>query len=216
MTSVILADDQELVRAGLRTLLGNDRRIEVVAEAGDGHGAVRMTRRHRPAVVLMDLQMPSMGGIEATRTICADPALATTRVLILTTFDDDADILESIRVGAAGYLLKDTPAAELRRAVHAIAEGENFLSPQITRKLMAHVAASPPSEPNVDLSGLTAREVEVLTCVAHGRTNREIAGDLYLSPATARTYISRILAKLGARDRTELAILGHRAGLYRP
>ncbi|MGC0274312.1 response regulator [Pseudactinotalea sp. Z1739] len=215
MISVLLADDQELVRTGLRTLLSLDPRIEVVAETGDGHSAIRAVHRHRPDVVLMDLQMPAMNGIEATRTICAAPELSSTRVLILTTFDDDEDILAAVRVGAAGYLLKDTPSADLRRAVHAVAQGENLLSPQVTRKVMAHIAATPgPAADQVDLSSLTEREVEVLTKIAHGRTNREIAADLYLCHATARTYVSRILTKLDARDRTELAILAHRAGLY--
>ncbi|HLS13696.1 MAG TPA: response regulator transcription factor [Beutenbergiaceae bacterium] len=215
MISVLLVDDQELVRAGLRTLLTIEEQIEVVGEAGDGHSAIRATRRERPDVVLMDLQMPAMSGTEATRAICTDPDLATTRVLILTTFDDDEDILAAVRAGAAGYLLKDTPSAELRRAVHAVAQGESLLSPQVTRKVMAHIAGTPaPSADQVDLSALTEREIEVLTRLAHGMTNSEIASDLYLSHATARTYVSRILTKLDARDRTELAILGHRAGLY--
>lgn len=215
MISVLLVDDQELVRAGLRTLLTIEEQIEVVGEAGDGHSAIRATRRERPDVVLMDLQMPAMSGTEATRAICADPDLGTTRVLILTTFDDDEDILAAVRAGAAGYLLKDTPSAELRRAVHAVAQGESLLSPQVTRKVMAHIAGTPaPSADQVDLSALTEREIEVLTRLAHGMTNSEIASDLYLSHATARTYVSRILTKLDARDRTELAILGHRAGLY--
>jgi len=215
MISVLLVDDQELVRAGLRTLLTIEEQIEVVGEAGDGHSAIRATRRERPDVVLMDLQMPAMSGTEATRAICTDPDLATTRVLILTTFDDDEDILAAVRAGAAGYLLKDTPSAELRRAVHAVAQGESLLSPQVTRKVMAHIAGTPaPSADQVDLPALTEREIEVLTRLAHGMTNSEIASDLYLSHATARTYVSRILTKLDARDRTELAILGHRAGLY--
>lgn len=217
MISVMVVDDQDLVRAGLRTLLTHHPGIEVVAEAGDGQNAVLSAGIHRPDVVLMDVRMPVMDGIEATRRLRADPALAGTRILILTTFDDDDDIIEAIRVGAAGYLLKDTPSEELRRAVHAVAGGDNMLSPQITRKVMEHITAAPSSEAaaSIDLSGLTGREVEVLTRIAHGDTNAEIAATLYLSHATARTYVSRILTKLDARDRTELAIIGHRAGLYR-
>ncbi|NDK32669.1 response regulator [Nesterenkonia haasae] len=217
MISVMIADDQDLVRAGLRSLLTNDPEISVVAEARTGKEAARTVTSHRPDVVLMDLRMPIMDGIEATRQICADPVAAGTRVVILTTFDDDQDIIDAIRAGAAGYLLKDTGSEELRAAVRTAAEGGNLLTPSIARKVMEHVAAAPQPDDTeeVDLSALTEREVEVLTRIAHGDTNAEIGAALYLSPATARTYVSRILSKLQARDRTELAILAHLAGLHR-
>lgn len=214
MTTVLLVDDQDLVRAGLRALLTSDPTITVVAEAADGARAVELVVRHRPDVVLMDIRMPGTNGIEATRRIRADTHLDTTRVLILTTFDDDADVIEAVRVGAAGYLLKDTAGPDLRQAVHTAAAGGNLLSPAITRRLMDLVAASPPPpEPHPRLSTLSERELEVLGRVGHGDTNDEIAAVLFISPATARTYVSRILAKLDARDRTELAIIAHRSGL---
>ncbi|WP_460688385.1 response regulator transcription factor [Nesterenkonia suensis] len=217
MISVLLVDDQDLVRTGLRALLTHDPEIEVVAESRTGQDALRAVRAHRPDVVLMDIRMPVMDGIEATRQICADPELGDSRVLILTTFDDDQDIVDAIRAGAAGYLLKDIPAAELRAAVRTAADGGNLLSPAIARKVMEHMASTPSPQDGtaVDLSALTDREVEVLTRVGHGETNAEIGAALFLSPATARTYVSRILSKLQARDRTELAIIAHRAGLPR-
>lgn len=215
MISVVLVDDQDLVRAGLRTLLTLDPEIVVVAEASDGQQAITTARVHRPNVILMDIRMPGLDGIEATRQIAQDPELSEVRVVILTTFDDDADILGAIRAGAAGYLLKDAGAQELRKAVHIVADGGNLLSPQITRKLMDTVASQPAADGTqaVDFSMLTEREMEILLHVAQGETNREIAAALFLSPATTRTYVSRILTKLNARDRTELAILAHRAGL---
>ena len=214
MTTVLMVDDQDLVRAGLRALLTSDPTITVVAEAADGARAVELAVRHRPDVVLMDIRMPGTDGIEATRRIRADARLETTRVLILTTYDDDADVIEAVRVGAAGYLLKDTPGPDLRQAVHTAASGGNLLSPAITRRLMDFVAASPPQpQPHPRLGTLSERELEVLQRVGHGDTNDEIAAVLYISPATARTYVSRILAKLDARDRTELAIIAHRSGL---
>lgn len=217
MITVLLADDQDLVRAGLRSLMTHDD-IEVVAEASNGEEAVHAARVHHPDVVLMDIRMPVMNGIEATRKIAAYPELADSRVLILTTFDDDEDIIDAVRAGAAGYLLKDSRSDELRAAVRTVAGGGNLLSPQIARKMMEQIAASPAaaSPEDLGLSLLTEREAEVLRRIAHGETNAEIAARLYLSPATARTYVSRILAKLNARDRTELAIIAHRAGLYRP
>lgn len=213
MISVVLTDDQDLVRAGLRTLLTLDPDIAVVAEASDGRQAVTAARVHQPDVMLMDIRMPGVDGIEARRQITQDPQLIAVRVVILTTFDDDDDILDAIKAGAAGYLLKDAGAEELRRAVHTVADGGNLLSPQITRKLMETVASQPTAEEtdSIDLSLLTEREMDVLRQVAQGRTNQEIATVLFLSPATARTYVSRILTKLNARDRTELAILAHRA-----
>ena len=216
MISVVLVDDQDLVRAGLRALLAHDDGIRVVAEAADGRRGVDSVVRSRPHVVLMDLRMPVMDGIEATRAIRADDRLDGTRVVVLTTFDDDEEVVEAIRAGAVGYLMKDTPAARLRDAVHRAAHGEKILSPGITGKLLDIVAASPPAPaPDPRLALLSEREVDVLVRVAHGDTNDEIAARLFLSPATSRTYVSRILAKLGARDRTELAVIAHRSGLAR-
>lgn len=214
MIRVLLVDDQDLVRAGLRTLLTADPDIEVVAEATTGDGAVAAARQHRPDVALMDIRMPRTNGIDATRLIRADPALERTRVLILTTFDDDEDIVEAIRLGAAGYLLKNTPAQDLRQAVHTAAAGGNLLSPSITRRVMDHVArmpAAPTRDPRLD--ELTDRELTILQRIAHGENNAEIGAVLHLSPATVRTYVSRILTKIGARDRTELAVIAHRSGL---
>lgn len=216
MITVVLTDDQDLVRAGLRTLLTLDADISVVAEASTGDQAITAARVHRPDVILMDIRMPGRDGIDATRNIRQDPELEAVRVVILTTFDDDDDIVDAIKAGAAGYILKDAGAAELRNAVHTVAGGGNLLSPQITRKLMETVACQPDSTKteHIDLSVLTQREMDILRQVAQGATNSEIAAALFLSPATARTYVSRILTKLDARDRTELAILAHRAGLY--
>ena len=213
MITVVLVDDQDLVRAGLRTLLAHDQDIRVVGEASDGRRGVEAVLRSRPDVALMDIRMPVMDGIEATRAIRAD-ALASAHVVILTTFDDDHDVAEAIRAGAAGYLMKDTPGAALRDAVRRAARGERLLSPAIVGKLLDLVATSPPA-PARDprLAQLSARELDVLVRVGHGDTNDEIAARLFLSPATARTYVSRILAKLGARDRTELAVIAHRSGL---
>lgn len=215
MITVLLADDQDLVRAGLRALLAHDPELEVVAEAASGRAAVAKTRQHRPQVVLMDIRMPGTDGIEATRQIRADRDLDGTRVLILTTFDDDADILEAIRLGAAGYLLKDAPSGDIRAAIRTVADGDNILSPTITRRLMEHVASQPePPAAHPRLADLTERERAVLRRIALGETNAEIAAVLFISPATARTYVSRILSKLHARDRTELAVIAHRSGLY--
>ncbi len=217
MTSVVLVDDQDLVRAGLRTLLTRGESIDVVAEATDGRRGLEAARRYRPDVVLMDLRMPVMDGIEATRAIRGDERLATTNVVVLTTFDADADIVEAIRAGAVGYLLKNTPRDELRDAVHRAGRGERLLSPVITQRVMDMIAAGQvASPPDPRLAALSARELEVLARIGHGDTNDEIGAALHLSPATARTYVSRILAKLGARDRPELVVIAHRSGLVAP
>lgn len=215
MIRVLIVDDQDLVRAGLRALLVNDPELTVVAEAATGEEAIAKAHEHHPEVALMDIRMPGTNGIEATRRIRADPALIETRVLILTTFDDDDDILEAIRLGAAGYLLKDTSSDDLRAAVHAVANGDNSLSPNIARRVMEHVADMPlPVAQDPRLDELTDRELAVLRRIAHGENNAEIASVLHISPATARTYVSRILTKLHARDRTELAVIAHLSGLY--
>jgi len=214
VTTVVLVDDQDLVRAGLRALLTRDVSILVVGVATDGRRGVEAARKHKPSVVLMDLRMPLMDGIEATRVIRGDEELADTHVVVLTTFDDDADIVEAIRAGAVGYLLKSTPRDELRDAVRRAGRGERLLSPEITERLMDMVAAGRAAAvPDPRLELLSSRERDVLTRIGYGDTNDEIAVALHLSPATVRTYVSRMLAKLGARDRPELVVIAHRSGL---
>ncbi|MEX1077592.1 MAG: response regulator transcription factor [Homoserinimonas sp.] len=214
MTSVLIVDDQDLVRAGIRALLENDPDITVVGEAADGRTAVARTRELNPDIVLMDVRMPGMNGLDATAAIRADVNLRQSRVVVLTTFDDDADIIEAITSGAAGYLLKDTPSNELRQAVKTAAAGGNLLSPAIAKRVMDYLAAFPQRPaPDPRLHSLTDREHQVLVRIGHGDTNQEIARALTISPATARTYVSRILTRLGARDRTELAILAQRSGI---
>jgi len=214
MITVVLVDDQELVRTGLRALLEADGQLRVVGEADDGEAAVKLVRQHRPEVVLMDLRMPGTDGLTATRRLRADPALERTRIVVLTTFDDEADIVEAVRSGAAGYLLKDTAGSDLRAAVHTVAAGGNLLSPTIARQMMEHLARLPaPPMADPRLARLADRELEVLARLSHGESNSEIGRALHLSPATVRTYVSRILTKLDARDRTELALMAQRSGL---
>lgn len=217
MITLALVDDSAVVRTGLTALASHDGDIEVVAEAGTGGAGVAEVRRTRPDVVLMDLRMPELDGIEATRAICADPELDHVRVVILTTFDEDAEILEAIRAGASGYLLKDVSPDQLRSSIRAVAAGEPMFSPTALRTLIRSAAAH--SESQVDpqrLAVLSEREVEVLTAVGRGLTNDEIAVELYLSPATARTYVSRLLARTGVRDRAGLVVLAYETGLVRP
>lgn len=213
MITVVLVDDQQLVRAGLRAVLARDPEIQVVGEAVDGRDALAVVRRTRPRVVVMDLRMPRWDGVQATAEIRRDPALTGVRVLILTTFDTDAEVLEAIRAGAAGYVLKDIDSDELRRAVRLIAEGGSLLSPSVTATVLDDVASRPAPADVPGLAELTERERQVLSRVGKGDSNDEIAAALYIAPATARTYVSRLLAKLGARDRTQLAVIAHRAGL---
>ncbi|MFI6426004.1 response regulator [Promicromonospora sp. NPDC050880] len=218
MIRIVLVDDQELVRAGLRALAESDGDIAVVGEAADGRSGVSRVRELRPDVVLMDIRMPVLDGLSATREIVADPALAGTRVLVLTTFDEDEHVFDAVRSGAAGYLLKDVAPAELRRAVRVVAAGDALLDPAVTATVLRAVAAGPAPRTGADdrLAGLTEREREVLQQLGRGLTNDEIAAALYLSPATARTYVSRLLAKLGARDRAALVILAYETGLVSP
>ncbi|MEY8566999.1 response regulator transcription factor [Corynebacterium sp.] len=217
MIRIALVDDQELVRTGLRTLSQHDGDIEVVAEASDGQGGLGVVRRYRPDVVLMDIRMPRMDGIAATAQITQDPSLEGTRVIVLTTFDDDDDIAAAIRAGAAGYLLKDVAPAELRDAVRVVAEGESLLSPSVTTKVLERFAAYSEAcvRPEL-LDGLTDRERDVLSRVGLGESNAEIGASLYISPATARTYVSRLLSKLHARDRSQLVVLAYESGLIEP
>lgn len=217
MIRVVLVDDQEVVRAGLRTLAENDGDISVVAEAGTGQAGLDRVRELRPDVVLMDIRMPQMDGLEATRRIVADPDLAAVKVLVLTTFDEDELVVEAIRSGAAGYLLKDVSPNDLRHAVRVVAAGDPLLAPSAMRAVMRSIAAS--RQTTVDdsvLRTLTDREREVLTLVGRGLSNDEIARELYLSPATARTYVSRLLTKLNARDRARLIVLAYETGLVTP
>ena len=224
MISVLLADDQALVRAGFRALLNAEPDIEVVAEAGDGLEAVRLAGQTRPDVVLMDIRMPGVDGLEATRRIAADPALAGTRVVILTTFELDEYVFEALRTGASGFLVKDTEPVELLRAVRAVAAGDALLSPSVTRRVIGEFAtpggrgrpAVPPEEAERRLEQLTDREREVLVLVGEGLSNDEIAARLVISPATAKTHVSRTMIKLGARDRAQLVVYAYEAGLIRP
>jgi DNA-binding NarL/FixJ family response regulator len=214
---VVLADDQVLVRSGLAALLDAEADIEVVGEAGDGDAAVRVAERERPDVVLMDIRMPGIDGVEATRRIAADARLAAVHVVILTTFDHDAYIFEGLRAGAAGFLVKDTDAAEMLRAVRVVAAGEALLAPNVTRRVIAEFAAQTRRPETIDgIDRLTIREREVVVLVAAGLSNDEIAARLYLSPSTAKTHTARAMAKLGARDRAQLVVFAYESGLVRP
>jgi DNA-binding NarL/FixJ family response regulator len=214
---VILADDQELVRSGFAALLQAEDGVEVVGEAADGLEVVGMALRTRPDVILMDIRMPGLDGIEATRRIAAHEELAGTHVIILTTFDLDEYVFEAIRAGAAGFLVKDTNAAELLRAIRVVANGEALMSPGVTRRLISEFAAhTRPIRPIPGISELTQREREVVTLAAEGLSNEEIADKLYLSRSTAKTHATRAMAKLGARDRAQLVVLAYQAGLVRP
>jgi DNA-binding NarL/FixJ family response regulator len=214
---VVLADDQALVRAGFRALLDAEDDVDVVGEASDGAAAVRVARATRPGVVLMDIRMPHVDGLEATRQITGDPDLAQTKVIILTTFDLDEYVFEALRVGASGFLLKDTEPADLVRGVKAVASGDALLSPRVTRRLIAEFVgrARTPSPPRA-LELLTDREREVMALVGAGLSNDEIAVHLTVSPATAKTHVSRAMVKLGARDRAQLVVFAYEAGLVRP
>ncbi|MGH2807328.1 MAG: response regulator [Actinomycetota bacterium] len=216
MIKVLLADDQALVRAGFRALLEPEEDIDVVGEATDGSQAIDLARKHRPDVVLMDIRMPGMDGLVATREIARDRRLEDVRIVILTTFDLDEYVFEAIRSGASGFLVKNTEPAELIQAVRAVAAGDALLSPGVTRRLIAEFASKskPPDAPQLDL--LTDREREVMQLAAEGLSNEEIAERLVVSPATAKTHVSRSMIKLGARDRAQLVVLAYESGLVRP
>ncbi|TMQ91132.1 response regulator transcription factor [Actinomadura soli] len=213
---VLVADDQALVRGSFRVLLDTAPGLRTVGEAGTGAEAVELAERERPDLVLMDVRMPEMDGIEATRRICAD--LPGVRVLILTTFDLDSYVYSALRAGASGFLLKDTPPADLLSAVRVVAAGESLLAPSVTRRLIAEFVRRPgpvqPSPPGLD--GVTDREREVLALIARGLSNTELAEHLHLSPATVKTHIGHLLAKLQARDRAQLVIAAYESGLVRP
>ena len=216
MIRVVLADDQALVRAGFRALLDAQDDIEVVGEAADGDGALAITRRERPDVVLMDIRMPGTDGLAATRAIGADPARDGVRVVVLTTFELDEYVFDALRSGASGFLVKDTEPVELLRAVRAVAAGDALLSPSVTRRLIQSFVATP-SEPRTDvaLDLLTNREREVMALVAAGLSNDEIAERLFVSTATAKTHVNRAMSKLGARDRAQLVVFAYESGLVR-
>jgi DNA-binding NarL/FixJ family response regulator len=214
---VVLADDQPLVRAGLAMMLDAEDDIMVVGEADDGAAAVALATSVRPDVVLMDIRMPGMDGLAATRQISADESLGQVRILVLTTFELDEYVFEALRAGASGFLVKHTQPGDLVRAVREVARGEALLSPSVTRRLIAEFAARPARPPLTppEMGVLTAREREVVALVALGLTNDEIAAELVLSPATARTHVSRAMVKLGARDRAQLVVFAYQSGLVR-
>jgi DNA-binding NarL/FixJ family response regulator len=217
MIRVLLADDQALVRAGFRALLDGQDDIEVVGEAADGEAAVSLAGELRPDIVLMDVRMPVMDGLAATRAIATDDRLRDIRVVILTTFEVDEYVFESIRAGASGFLVKDTEPAELIQAVRVVARGDALLSPSVTRRLIEEFAASGMEpRPAPDLAALTDREREVMALAARGLSNDEIAARLVVSPATAKTHVSRAMVKLGARDRAQLVVFAYESGLVTP
>ncbi len=214
MIRVLIADDQGMVRSGLRSLLEGEDDISVVAEAADGVAAIAATRRTSPDLVLMDIRMPELDGIEATRRLCRDGTSA--RVLVLTTFDLDEYVFDALRAGASGFLLKDAPAEDLIAAVRVLAAGDALLAPAVTRRVIESFAQQPPPRDPPDLSALSPREAEVFRLLARGRSNAEIAGDLVVSEATTKTHVSSVLAKLGLRDRVQAVIHAYESGLVRP
>ena len=217
MIRVALADDQLLVRAGLRALLDAEPDIEVVGEASDGEEAVALVRAEHPDVVLMDIRMPGTDGLQATGAITADDELEGTRIVILTTFDLDEYVFEAIRLGASGFLVKDTEPMELLAGVRAVAGGEALLSPRVTRRLIAEFAQrSRESAVSAEVGLLTEREREIVALVGQGLSNDEIAEQLVVSPATAKTHVSRSMIKLGVRDRAQLVVVAYESGLVKP
>ena len=213
--NVVIVDDQELVRRGLRGLVEDEPGLSVVGEAADGLDAIATTQRTRPDVVLMDIRMPGVDGLEATRRITADSSLATTRIIVLTTFEIDEYVFDALRYGASGFLLKDASPDEVLSAIRLVHDGQALLAPSITRRvvreLLTRKERTPKPHPNLD--GLTAREAEVVGLVGQGLSNEEIATELVLSPATARTHVSRAMVKLCARDRAQLVVFAHQSGL---
>jgi DNA-binding NarL/FixJ family response regulator len=214
-TRVLVVDDQALLRTAFSSLIDAEDDLEVVGQAADGREAVQLAARLRPDVVVMDVRMPVMDGIEATRQVTADQGAGAPRVLILTTFDLDEYVFEALRAGASGFALKSRPLEELLTAIRTVAAGEALLAPSVTRRLIAHFADRAPAPPRAapSLAELTEREREVLALVARGLSNAELAATLHVSLPTAKTHVSRILTKLGARDRTQLVILAYESGI---
>lgn len=215
MISILIVDDQDLVRLGLRTLIDNDPEMEVAGEGDSGISALALARETRPDVILMDIRMPGMDGLEATRRIVGDPELTGTRVIVLTTFELDEYIFEALEIGASGFLLKNTPPTELLAAIRTVNDGGALLSPSVTRTVIGELVDRKPhgSTPHPQLDTLTEREREVVGLVGQGLSNDEIAERLFISPATARTHVSRAMTKLGARDRAQLVVFAYRSGL---
>jgi DNA-binding NarL/FixJ family response regulator len=214
MIRILLADDQALIRNGIRALLESEDGIELAGEAADGRTAVELAREHRPDIVLMDIQMPVLDGIEATRQIAGDEQLAAVRVVILTNYGLDEYVFRALRAGASGFLLKDTEPADLLQALRVVMRGDALLSPAVTRQLIREFVARPPDAlATTGLEALTNREREVVALAAHGLSNDEIAASMVLSPATAKTHISRAMTKLGARDRAQLVVFAYQSGL---
>ncbi|MGD9700957.1 MAG: response regulator [Acidimicrobiia bacterium] len=213
-----VADDQPLIRTGLRTMIDHAPDLELVGEAANGEQAVELARRHRPDVVLMDIRMPELDGIEATRRITADAALTGVRVIVLTTFDVDEYVHAAIRAGASGFLLKDAAPEDVLDAIRVVARGDALLAPSVTRRIIEELAARPDPDraapPQLDV--LTDREREVLTLVGRGLSNAEIGAQIYVSPATAKTHVSHVMTKLYARDRAQLVVVAYESGLVRP
>ncbi len=217
MIRVLVADDQAAVRAGFAALIAAADEMQVAGEAADGREAVDLARRVLPRVVLMDIRMPRLDGLEATRLICADPHLRDTRVLVLTTFDLDEYVYAALRAGASGFLLKDAGPSELLQAIRIVDAGNALLAPSITKRLIAEFASRPdPGQHSAELGELTEREREILRLVAAGLSNDEIAHRLVISPLTAKTHVSRILRKLGCRDRAQLVTLSYESGIVAP
>ncbi len=213
-----LADDQPLIRTGMRAMIDHAADISLVGEAGDGEQAVALARRHLPDVMLMDIRMPILDGIEATRMITEDPALGAVRVVILTTFDADDYVYAAIRAGASGFLLKDAPPEDVLDGIRVVARGDALLAPSVTRRLIADLASRPDADrsPAPELGILTDREREVLALVGRGLSNSEIGARLYVSPATAKAHVSHVMTKLYARDRAQLVVVAYESGLVRP
>lgn len=217
MIRVLLADDQALIRAGFRALLTAEDDIDVVAEAADGQQAVALAGEHVPDVALLDIQMPELDGIEVTRRIAADPRLAGVHVVMLTNYGHDEYVVDALRNGATGFLVKATEPVDLLHAVRVAARGDALLSPGITRRLIGEfVTRRPRPSASQDLDRLTNREREVLTLVARGHSNDELAAHMVISPATAKTHVSRVMTKVGARDRAQLVVLAYETGLVAP
>jgi DNA-binding NarL/FixJ family response regulator len=215
---VLLADDQALIRAGFRSILERDGSFEVVAEAADGHEAVAAARRTRPDVVLMDIRMPRLDGLAATEAICADPRLAGVRVIVVTTYELDEYVYGALRAGASGFLLKDLEPDDLRKAVRTVSAGHALLAPAVTRRLIEAFATRPARNPALaaKLAQLTEREREIVTLVGSGLGNDDIAARLVISPLTAKTHVSRAMAKVDARDRAQLVVFAYESGLVVP